>query len=165
MLSIAALFLSLTVAPAEDLPPAPKAYFNDYAGVTSEANRHELEGRLAKFDKDSSNQVVVAIFPKMDSALSLEQYTLQVANSWAVGRAGKNNGVVLFVFIRDHKMRIEVGKGLTGILTDALAKQILDRDLTPHFKKGDFDGGFVAGVDSILKIVGGAEPAEQGEQK
>jgi len=93
---------------------------------------------LAKFDKDTINQVVVAIFPKMDSTLSPDEYTLRVANSWGVGRRGKNNGVTLFIFIRDRTMRIQVGYGLTSVLTDALSQQILDQDLKPHFQKGRF---------------------------
>jgi len=138
----AALLLSLLIASfvarAEELPPAPKGYFNDYAGVISEAKQHELNERLANFDKDTTNQVVVAIFPKMDSTLSPDEYTPRVANSWGVGRRGKNNGVTLFIFIRDRTMRIQVGYGLTSVLTDALSQQILDQDLKPHFQKGRF---------------------------
>ena len=163
------LLLSLLVtsyrARAEGLPPAPKSYFNDYAGVTGEAKQHELNERLAKFDKDTTNQVVVAIFPKMDSTLSLDDYTLRIANAWGVGQRGKNNGVTLFVFVRDHTMRIQVGDGLTHVLTDALSKQILDQDLKPHFQKGDFDGGLATGVDSILRIVGGQQSSEHPGQK
>ena len=163
------LLLSLVVtsyvAQAGELPPPPKGYFNDYAGVVSEAKQHDLNERLAKFDKDTTNQVVVAIFPKMDSTLTLDEYTLRVANSWGVGHRGKNNGVVLFVFINDHTMRIQVGYGLNGVLTDALSKQMLDQDLKPRFEKGDFDGGLTAGVDSILKIIGGQHPTEHGGSK
>ncbi len=160
VVAVVSVFVALTVARAEELPPAPKGYFNDYAGVISESKRHDLNERLAKFDKSTTNQVVVAIFPKMDSPLSLDEYTLRVANSWGVGQRGKNNGVTFFVFIRDHTMRIQVGYGLTEILTDALSKQVLDQDLRPHFEKGDFDRGLTAGVDSILKIVGGQPSAE-----
>jgi uncharacterized protein len=97
----------------------------------------------------------------MDSSLSLDEYTLRVMNSWGVGQRGKDNGVTLFVFIEDRTMRIQVGQGLTSVLTDALAKQILDQDLKPHFQKKDFDGALAAGVDSILKIVGGQQSSEQ----
>jgi uncharacterized protein len=154
------LLIASYVARAEELPPAPKGYFNDYAGVISEAKQHELNKRLAKFDKDTTNQVVVAIFPKMDSTLSLDEYTVRVANSWGVGRRGQNNGVTLFIFIRDRTMRIQVGYGLTSVFTDALSQQILDQDLKPHFQKGDFDGGLTGGVDSILKLVSGHQSPE-----
>ncbi len=164
-LALLCLFVAFHLVRGETLPPAPKSYFNDYAGVISESTQHALNERLAKFDKDTTNQVVVAIFPKMDSTLSLDDYTLRVANSWGVGQRGKNNGVTLFVFIHDHTMRIQVGYGLTSVLTDALSKQILDQDLKPHFQKGDFDGGLVAGIDSILKIVGGQQLSGHAGQK
>jgi uncharacterized protein len=164
-IALLSLFVALTVARVEELPPAPKSYFNDYAGVISESKRHDLNERLAKFDKDTTNQVVIAIFQKMDSPLSLDEYTLRVVNSWGVGQRGKNNGVTLFVFIRDHTMRIQAGYGLTSVLTDALSKQILEQDLKSHFQKGDFDGGLAAGVDSILRIVGGQQSSEHAGQK
>lgn len=163
-ISALALFIACA-AKGEELPPAPKNYFNDYAGVISESTRHDLNERLAKFDKDTTNQVVVAIFPKMDSTLTLDDYTLRVANAWGVGQRDNNNGVTLFVFMRDHTMRIQVGYGLTGVLTDALSKQILDRDLRPHFQNGDFAGGFAAGIDSILRIVGGQQSTERAGPK
>jgi uncharacterized protein len=163
--AVLSLFFAAEFARGEALPPAPTGYFNDYAGVISQGKQHELNERLAKFDKDTTNQVVVAIFPKMDSALSLDEYTLRVANSWGVGQRGKNNGVTLFVFVSDHKMRIQVGYGLTGVLTDDLSKKILDQDLKPRFEKGDFDGGLTAGVDSILKIVGGQPSSEHASPK
>ena len=164
-IAVLSLFVALHVALVEELPPAPKGHFNDYAGVISASKQHELNERLAKFDKDTTNQVVVAIFPKMDSALSLDEYTLRVANSWGVGQRGKNNGVTLFVFIREHTMRIQVGYGLTNVLTDALSKQVLDNDLKPHFEKGDFDGGLTAGVESILRIVAGQSSPEHAVPK
>ncbi len=159
--ALLAFLIAGYVARGEELPPTPKNYFNDYAGVVTLQKQHELNERLAKFDKDTTNQVVVAIFPKMDSALSLDEYTLRIANAWGVGQRGKNNGVTLFVFVSDHKMRIQVGYGLTGVLTDDLSKKILDQDLKPHFEKGDFDGGLTAGIDSILRIVGGPRSSEQ----
>lgn len=149
------LFVAVHIARGEALPAVPKNYCNDYAGVISESVEHALNERLAKFDKDTTNQIVIAIFPKMESSLSLDEYTLRVANLWGVGQRGRDNGVAFFIFIRDHTMRIQVGYGLTGVLTDALSKEILDRDLKPHFERGDFDGGLTAGVNSILKIVGG----------
>jgi uncharacterized protein len=144
---------ALPICSAEELPAPPKAYFNDYAKVTTAPKQRELNERLANFDRETTNQVVVAIFPKMASALSMDDYTLKVATSWQVGQKGKDNGVVLFVFVRNHTMRIQVGKGLTSVLTDARCKQILDRDLKTHFQNGDFDGGLTSGIDSILRII------------
>ncbi len=166
-LAVVAFLVLGALCPAigEELPPVPKNYFNDYAGVTSQSIQHDLNERLSPFDKDTTNQVVVAIFPKMESPSSLDDYTLRVANAWGVGQRGKNNGVTLFVFVQDHTMRIQVGYGLTGALTDALSKQILDQQLGPHFQKGDFDGGLTAGVDAMLKIIARPAPSPQAGAK
>src|SRR6478672_9264835 len=105
------------------MPPKPARYFNDYAKVVPAATASELEEKLRQFERDSSNQIVVAIFPKMESESSVEDYTSRVAESWKVGQKGRNNGVVLFVFIQDHTMYVQVGYGLEGVLPDALAKR------------------------------------------
>ena len=160
-IALLSLFFFIRIGLGDELPPVPKKYFNDYAGVTSQRTQDELNERLAKFDKETTNQVVVAIFPKMNSSLSLDEYTLRIANSRGVGQREKDNGVTLFIFVRDHKMHIQVGYGLTRMLTDALSKKILDEDLKPHFEKGDFDGGLAAGVDAILRIVGGPPSSER----
>ena len=162
MAALLILFCSLFIAENQDLPPTPKEFFNDYAGVTSPAKQQELNGRLASFCKDSSNQVVVAIFPRMDSALSLDEYTLKVAKYWGVGERGKNNGVVLFVFVNDHKMRIQVGLGLTNVLTDEFCRKILDQDLKPRFRNSDFNGGLSAAVNSIISTLN-KRPAKESE--
>ena len=80
---------------------------------------------------------------------------MRVARSWQVGQKAKNNGVVLFVFVQDHKLFIQVGYGLEGALPDALCKRIIDEQITPHFKAGDFDGGLTAGVQAILAATKG----------
>lgn len=153
MAALLVLFAGVATTAGQALPPTPKEFFNDYAAVTSLSKQHELNDQLAQFCKDTSNQVVVAVFPKMDSNLPMDEYTLKVANSWGVGQRGKNNGVVLFVFINDRKMRIQVGLGLTAVLTDDLCRKIIDEDLKPRFRKADFEGGLTAGVNSILGIL------------
>ena len=140
---------------AEVIPPAPPQYFNDYAHVVSPATADRLNQTLDKFERDTSNQILVAIYPKMQSDSSIEDYTVRVARSWRVGQAAKNNGAVLFVFIQDHKMFIQVGYGLEGALTDALCKRITADEIAPRFKNGDYDGGLTAGVNAILAATKG----------
>jgi uncharacterized protein len=139
----------------EVIPPAPAAYFNDYAHVVSAGTAAQLNQTLENFERQSSEQIVVAVFPKMQSDSSIEDYTVRVARSWQVGQKDKNNGAVLFVFVQDHKMFIEVGYGLEGVLPDALCKRIIDEQIAPRFKAGDFDGGLTAGVQSILAATKG----------
>jgi len=139
----------------EVIPPPPAAYFNDYAGVVSSGTAAQLNQTLEDFERQSSEQIVVAVFPKMQSDSSIEDYTVRVARSWQVGQKDKNNGAVLFVFVQDHKMFLQVGYGLEGALPDALCKRIIDEQITPRFKAGDFDGGLTAGVQSILAATKG----------
>ncbi len=96
---------------AEVIPPAPEHYFNDYAHATSPATAERLNRELEDFEKQTSSQLLVAVYPKMQSDSSIEDYTIRVARAWKVGQAGKNNGAILFVFVQDHKMFIQVGYG------------------------------------------------------
>ena len=80
---------------------------------------------------------------------------MRVARSWQVGQKNKNNGAVLFVFVQEHKMFLQVGYGLEGVLPDALCKRIIDEQISPRFKAGDFDGGLTAGVQAILAATKG----------
>ena len=139
----------------EVIPPAPQQYFNDYANVVSPGTASQLNAELENFERQSSDQILVAIYPKMQSDSSIEDYTVRVARAWQVGQKEKNNGAVLFVFVQDHAMLIEVGYGLEGVLPDALCKRIIDEQISPRFHSGDFDGGCTAGVQSILAAVKG----------
>ncbi|MGP8020817.1 MAG: TPM domain-containing protein, partial [Limisphaerales bacterium] len=85
----------------EAIPPPPSAYFNDYAGVVSAGTAAQLNQTLENFERQSSDQILVAIYPKMQSDSSIDDYTVRVAQSWRVGQKGKNNGAVLFVFVQD----------------------------------------------------------------
>jgi uncharacterized protein len=135
---------------AEVIPPAPPRYFNDDAHVVSASIADQLNAKLKNFEKTTSDQVVVAVYPKMESDSSIDDYTVRVARAWKVGQKLKNNGVVLFVFIQNRQMFIQVGYGLEGALPDALCKQITEYEIKPRFKAGDYAGGLTAGVDAIL---------------
>ena len=140
----------------EVIPPAPKNYFNDYASVVSSATGSRLNTTLEGYERQSSDQIVVAIFPKMQSDAPIKEYTLRIFNSWKTGQKSKNNGVTLFVFVQDHKMYLNVGTGLEKVLPDATCQQILDTQISPYFKKSDFDGGLSAGVTAIIAATKGA---------
>ncbi|HSI15117.1 MAG TPA: TPM domain-containing protein [Chthoniobacter sp.] len=140
---------------AETLPPKPGNYFNDYAHVASPATAQQLDGKLRQFERDSSSQIVVAIFPKMDSASSIQDYTRRVAESWKVGQAKEKNGAVLFIYTQSRQMFIQVGYGLEGALPDILCKQIVENEIKPRFRANDYDGGLTAGVDAMMKATRG----------
>lgn len=154
----------LGVRAEEKLPPPPEHYLNDYAHLLPEAEAHRLDEKLRRFDEETSTQIVVAIFPKLPSP-SLEDFTARTAESWRVGRKGLDNGAIFFVFVADRKMRIEVGYGLEGALPDALAFRILDEQVRPRFRSGDYAGGIEAGVDAILAATRGEYKAPPQQER
>jgi uncharacterized protein len=141
---------SLTALCSEVIPPVPAHYFNDYAQVVPAATAAQLNAKLEDFERSTGNQILVAIYSKMQSDSSIDDYAVRVFRAWKVGQESKNNGAVLFVFIQDRQMFLEVGYGLEGVLPDALCKQITEFEIKPRFKTGDFAGGLTAGVDAIL---------------
>jgi uncharacterized protein len=152
------IFLSGFANPAlsaEVIPPKPAGYFNDYANVVSKEKAVALNEKLAQFERETSDQVVVAVFRKMETDSDVADYTRRIAESWKVGQAEKRNGAVLFVFIDDRKMFIQVGYGLEGTLPDITAFDITERHIKPRFKGGDYAGGLAEGVDLILKAIRG----------
>lgn len=153
--AILILFFCLRAFADEVIPPAPQQYFNDYANVVSPGTASQLNTTLEDFERQSSDQILVAIFPKMQSDSSIEDYTIRVFRAWQVGQKDKNNGAVLFIFVQDHRMFLQVGYGLEGVLPDALGKRIIDEQISPRFHSGDFDGGCTAGVQAILAAVKG----------
>ena len=155
-LGLVAFFASaICIHAAEVIPPKPAGYFNDYAGVVSKDAALRFNEQLAQFERDTSNQVVVAVFPKMDTDSSIEDYTQRIAQSWGVGQKDRRNGAVLFVFIQDRKMFIQVGYGLEGALPDITAFDITERHIKPRFRSGDYEGGLATGIDLICKAIRG----------
>jgi uncharacterized protein len=147
--------LAIELQAAEVIPPKPDRYFNDYAGVISKSAASRFNEELAQFERETSDQVVVAIFPKMESESDIADYTQRVAQAWGVGQKERRNGVVLFVFVQDRKMFIQVGYGLEGALPDITAFDITEYKIKPHFRNGDYEGGIAIGIDSIFKAIRG----------
>jgi uncharacterized protein len=149
------LLLPLFAGGAEVIPPTPTRYFNDFANVIGPGTAERLNAALEQFEKDTSGQIVVAVFPKMQSDSSVEDYVNRLFRAWKIGQKQRNNGLLLAVFIQDRKMRIEVGYGLEGAVPDAIAKRIIDNEITPRFRNGDFDGGLAAGVNALMQAARG----------
>ncbi len=155
-LPILLLFLAASgLRAAEVIPPKPPGYFNDYANIVSKEAAFRFNEQLAQFERDTSNQVVVAVFSKMESDSSIEDYAQRTFQSWHVGDQTRNNGVVLFVFIQDRKMWIQTGYGAEGALPDATAFDITERHIKPKFRTQDYEGGLASGIDLIGKALKG----------
>lgn len=155
-LSLLVLLAFCLGAPAaEVIPPKPTRYFNDNAQTVRPETAAKLNGELETLEEQSSNQILVCIYAKMQTDSSIEDYCHRIYAGWNVGQKGKNNGAVLFVFKDDHKQRIEVGRGLEGPLPDSVCKDILDDTMAPKFQAGDFDGGLTAGVEAMIQATKG----------
>jgi uncharacterized protein len=144
----------LIVAAALSVPPPPDRRVNDYAGALTPPERARLEQQLAARETTSRNQVVVAIFRSLEGE-SLEGYSIRLAQAWRIGQKGLDNGVIFLVFLDDRKMRIEVGYGLEGTLTDAVSSAILRDVVAPRFREGRTADGIAAGLDAIDRAIAG----------
>lgn len=147
------LFLSLLLA--IPIPAKPAHYVTDNAGVLSSEKAEQLDQKLKAFEQQTSDQVLVYVDKKVPDGTTLEEMGAQAIHQWGVGQAKKDNGVILFVFTDDHKMRIEVGYGLEGSLTDAKSKLITSTIMKPRLQSGDYNGAVEHGVEAILNTIGG----------
>ncbi len=134
--------------------PVLQGRVNDYADMISPGTESQLEAELEAFEKSDSTQVVILTVLSLEGEV-LEEYVLRVAEAWRIGRAKRDNGVIFFAAKNDRVMRIEVGRGLEGVLTDLLAGRILDNIVRPRFREGNFDGGFIDGTGAVLKACRG----------
>lgn len=153
------LFLALSApALALDVPPL-KGHVNDYAGMLSPQVRQELEARLTAFEQSDSTQLVVLTISTL-AGENLEEYSIKVAEAWRIGQKGVDNGAILLIAKQERKVRIEVGRGLEGKLTDLTSGRIIRGDISPRFKAGDIDGGIMGGVTAIMAVVKGEYTAQ-----
>jgi uncharacterized protein len=135
-------------ARAIDFPPLSGRVV-DQADLLNPQQEAELTAKLEALQRATSRQLVVATVPSLHD-LAIEDYGNQLGRAWRIGQAGANNGVVLIIAPNERKMRIEVGYGLEGIMTDALSSRIVRETITPRFRAGDYAGGINAGVDAII---------------
>lgn len=139
----------------EQLPPKPDRYVTDRAGILPADRADSLNRKLEQFERDTSNQLVVWIDRKVPENFVLEDFTVRAYQKWRVGQEKQDNGAVLFVFSDDRKLRIEVGYGLEGVLPDITAKRIIEDEIVPRFRAGDYPGGIEAGVDAMIAATKG----------
>ena len=149
-----ALFLCLpALGLAFNFPPLTGRVV-DQAVLMTAQSRSELEAKLKNLENKSGIQLVVATVKSLEGS-DIETYANQLFRNWRLGEAKKNNGVLLLVAPNEHKVRIEVGYGLEGTLTDALSSVIISSAMVPRFKANDFSGGIERGVDGIISVLSG----------
>jgi uncharacterized protein len=137
-----------------DLPGPPKQHVNDFAAILNAQQKQDLEVMVSDLEKQTSNQVLIAIFPALDDE-SLEDYTNRLFEKWGVGQKSQNNGVLITVFLKEKKVRIEVGYGLEPQLTDAISSRIIRNEIVPAFQQNRYYDGLRAAVIAIQKVIAG----------
>lgn len=137
---------------------------NDFANVLSSLQKQTLEEKLVKFDDSSSTQIVVVLVPNL-GGYDVSDYAVKLGRAWGVGDKEFNNGVVLLISTDDHKLNISTGYGVEGALPDVTASHIINEQIVPKFKGGDYYGGINSGVDAIIKATKGEYKAPKGYHK
>ena len=150
----AALLFPPAYTAAEIAVPPLKARVTDLTATLTSDQRAALEQKLAALEERKGSQVAVLLVPTTQPE-TVEQYAIRVFDQWKLGRKGMDDGVLLLVAKNDRKLRIEVGYGLEGAIPDAIAKRVIDEDIVPLFKQGNFYGGISAGTDRVSKLIEG----------
>lgn len=139
--------------------PELKGHVNDYAGMLSTATQRQLEAVLTDLEQKESTQIVVLTIPSLQGD-SLEDFSIRVADAWKIGQKGRDNGAILLISKNDRKIRIEVGYGLEGSLTDLISGRIIRNVIAPQFRSGRFEQGISDGVAAMIGAVRGEYTAE-----
>ena len=161
---VMACFLLVAVSPAAQEVPKLIGRVNDYAQILTPATQRHLEGVLRSFENTDSTQLVVLTVTSLEG-MAIEDFSIRVAEQWRIGQKGLDNGAILLISRNDRKLRIEVGYGLEGKLTDLMAGRIVRDVISPAFKAGNFDQGVVSGVEAMMATVKGEYSAPQGGRR
>jgi uncharacterized protein len=145
------------LAAAEPRFPALTGRVVDEANLLSPATRERLSERLAAHEQATGEQVVVVTLASLQG-YPIEDFGYRLGRHWGIGQKDKDTGALLIVAPRERQVRIEVGYGLEGRLTDAMSRAIIEQDILPAFRRGDFEGGIVAGTAAMLRVLGGEAP-------
>jgi len=159
LLLTASLFIgALTTAHAAI--PQPAGYVTDLAGLLTPQQIASLGQALSDYEQRTSNQIVVLTVKSLDGQ-DIESYSIAVAEAWKAGQKHKDNGAILLIAPNERNVRIEVGYGLEGVLTDAKSAEIIRNILAPHFRSGDYYGGITGAVSAMEAVIGGEFASEQ----
>lgn len=139
----------------EALPPSPTQYVTDEAGVISPEVVAQLNSQLSAFEKETSNQIVAVVYRSLPDGAAIEDYAQQLYEAWHIGQKKTSNGVLILVFVQNHKIRIQTGYGLEGALPDALCNRIIRETMAPAFRAGDYSGGLSAGITAVMQATKG----------
>jgi uncharacterized protein len=157
--ALAALLAGAAAHAETPIPPPPTDWVTDRAAFLSPAAVSELDARLAGYAQESGHQIVVYI-DHTTGGVPIEDWAVKTFERWKVGRKGIDDGLALFIFKDDHRLRMEVGYGLEDRVPDLLASRIINDDMVPKIRAGDADGAVRTGVDRLIQTIGGAGGAQ-----
>jgi uncharacterized protein len=146
---------ALAATPQELLASPPKHYFNDYAQMVTPATAAYLESSLANFERETSNQILVVIFPEWPADLVFDDYAQSLYRAAKIGQQGKDNGVLVLLSLKQGRIRIHTGRGLEGALPDALCIRIIRDDFAPQFRAKNYDESMKQGLAAIMAAAKG----------
>jgi uncharacterized protein len=153
-----------TITLAYSSPGKPVNYVSDFANVLTDSQEAQLNSKLEAEEKNTSNEISVVTINSLDGD-TIENYAVKLFEEYKIGKKDKDNGALLLIAVNDHKLRIEVGYGLEGVLTDLESYQIITNDITPEFKNGNYFSGIDKGTDSIIKSIEGEYTADTNTQQ
>ncbi len=153
------LFSACAAQAAIKFPPLTGHVVDDAHLLTPEI-KNQLEQQLAAHERATANQVIIATVPDLQG-YPIEDFGYQLGRAWGVGQKGKSNGVILLIAQKDRKIRIEVGYGLEGVITDALSNQIIYNHIAPAFKQNNYAAGIIQGTNAIIAALGGQYAAQK----
>jgi uncharacterized protein len=159
-ISLTLLLISLTAFTQRAVPALADKRVHDEAQILSPHTAVQLEAQLKQYEDSTSNQMAILIISSLDGD-AIEDYSLRVAHDeWKLGQSKNDNGVLLLIVVDDHKVRVEVGQGLEGVLTDAVCSQIIRNEMAPNFRRGDYDAGVLLAVNAMVRAIGGEYVAD-----
>ena len=161
-----AVFLSLFLnCYSQEFPekPSPPRLVNDYTGSLSESEKQALENKLVNYNDSTSTQIAIVMLRSLDG-YPIDDYAFKLAEKWGIGQKGISNGVLVMVATEDRKIFIATGYGMEGVMPDGLVKRIIEQDIKPSFKNGDYYGGLDKGTDSMFRLAAG-EYQSSGKEK
>jgi uncharacterized protein len=163
---LAYVLMALTVIFSFNFANAQKAvpelwglHVHDEAHILTQPTIDKLEQQLTAFQDSTSNEIAILLVSSLEGD-ALEDYSMRVVEHWKLGKKDKDNGILLLIIVDEHKIRIETGYGLEGVLTDAKSSRIIRNELAPYFRQNQYDEGVIAGINAIVKAIGGEYTAD-----
>ncbi|MDN3551420.1 TPM domain-containing protein [Mucilaginibacter aquaedulcis] len=158
------LLLSTFIALAQDFPERSTTLVTDYTNTLSADDKQKLENKLVAFNDSTSTQIAVVILKSVGS-YDINAYGVALLRKWGIGQKDKNNGILVLVAVGDRKVSIQTGYGAEGALPDIITQEIIQNDIKPRFKQGDYYGGLDAATSSIIKYTKGEYKADKKQSK